>query len=167
MPVYFIADSGNTHDDQTHIPTWGLLRKLVGRPDFLYVADCKLASAENLSHIDQEGGRFISVLPKNRKEPREMMRRLVEHPETLHWTLLYEVHDKDDVLRHRFQTLREEQLTADGFRLLWIHSLTKSQSDDAGPVKAINRTTNELMTPRGNRQPQYSQSGRPLGKGLR
>jgi transposase len=145
VPVYFTADSGNTHDDKTHIPTWDLLRQLVGRPDFLYVADCKLASAENLSHIDQEGGRFISVLPRNRKEPREMMRRLVEQPETLHWTLLYEIFDKDNVLRHRFKTLREEQLTADGYRLLWIHSLAKAQSDDAGRVKAITRTTDELM----------------------
>lgn len=145
VPVYFTTDSGNTHDDKTHIPTWDLLRQLVGRPDFLYVADCKLASAENLSHIDREGGRFISVLPKNRKEPREMMRRLVEQPETLQWTLLYEVYDEDDVLRHRFKTLREEQLTADGYRLLWIHSLAKAQSDDQGRVKAITRTTDELM----------------------
>lgn len=145
VPVYFTTNSGNTHDDKTHIPTWDLLRQLVGRPNFLYVADCKLASAENLSHIDQEGGRFISVLPKNRKEPREMMRRLVEEPETLHWTLLYEVFDENDVLRHRFKTLREEQLTADGYRLLWIHSLAKAQSDDAGRVKAITRTTDELM----------------------
>jgi transposase len=145
VPVYFTTNNGNTHDDETHIPTWDLLRQLVGHADFLYVADCKLASAKNLAHIDREGGRFISVLPKNRKEPREMMRRLCEEPESLRWTMLYEVFDQHDVLRHRFKTLREEQLTADGYRLLWIHSLAKSQSDDAGRVKAIQKTTDELI----------------------
>jgi transposase len=145
VPVYFTTNSGNTHDDKTHVPTWDLLRQLVGHADFLYIADCKLASAENLSHIDREGGRFISVLPKNRKEPREMMRTLAEHPDTLRWKVLYEVTDDHGVLRHRFKTLREEQLTADGYRLLWIHSLAKAQSDDAGRVKAIGKTTDELM----------------------
>jgi transposase len=145
VPVYFTTNNGNTHDDQTHIPTWDLLRQLVGRADFLYVADCKLASAANLAHIDREGGRFISVLPKNRKEPREMMRRLSEQPESLCWTVLYEVFDEHDMLRHRFKTLREEQLTADGYRLLWIHSLAKAQSDDVGRVKAINKTIDDLI----------------------
>ena len=145
VPVYFTTNNGNTHDDETHIPTWDLLRQLVGHADFLYVADCKLASAKNLAHIDREGGRFISVLPKNRKEPREMMRRLCEEPESLRWTVLYEVFDQHDVLRHRFKTLREEQLTADGYRLLWIHSSAKAQSDDAGRVKALQKSTDELI----------------------
>jgi transposase len=145
VPVYFTADDGDRHDDKTHVPTWNLLRQLVGRADFLYVADCKLASAENLSHIDREGGRFITILPKNRKEPRQMIRTLREDPESLRWVLLYEVTDKHDVLQHRFKTLREEQLTADGYRLLWIHSLVKAQTDDAGRVKAIGKTTDDLM----------------------
>jgi hypothetical protein len=34
------------NDDGTHITTWNLLRELTERADFLYVADCKLASAE-------------------------------------------------------------------------------------------------------------------------
>ena len=51
VPVYFSSDSGNTVDDGTHIGTWDLLHELIGHADFLYVADCKLASSENLSHI--------------------------------------------------------------------------------------------------------------------
>jgi hypothetical protein len=38
-------------DDQTHRATWDLLCRLTGRHDFLYVADCKLASAENMAYI--------------------------------------------------------------------------------------------------------------------
>lgn len=145
VPIYFTADDGNKHDDQTHIATWNLVRELVGNKEFLYVADCKLASAENLAHIDGEGGRFITILPKNRKEPREMMRTLLEKPETLRWQVLYEIRDEQGVLEHRFKTLREEALTADGYRLLWIHSFAKAQSDDEGRVKAINKTVDDLI----------------------
>jgi len=50
VPVYFQVASGNVVDDKTHIATWDLLCRLTGRHDFLYVADCKLASAENMAH---------------------------------------------------------------------------------------------------------------------
>ena len=69
VPVYFTTEDGDRNDDGTHIATWNLLRELTERADFLYVADCKLASAENLRHITRNGGRFVKILPKNRKEP--------------------------------------------------------------------------------------------------
>src|SRR6266571_3308318 len=65
--IYRLAD-GNTSDDPTHIPTWDALVKLTGGPGFLYVADCKLASEEAMGHIHRGGGRFITVLPRSRKE---------------------------------------------------------------------------------------------------
>lgn len=144
VPVYFTTDDGDKNDDQTHIATWNVLRQLTGRADFLYIADCKLASADNLAHISQQGGRFITVLPKNRSEPRAMHATLLDQPDSLRWVLLYEVHDEDGVLRQRYQTLREEQLTADGYRLLWIHSMSKAISDDAGRMKALQRTMDDL-----------------------
>jgi transposase len=125
VPVYFTTDDGDKHDDQTHIPTWDLLCQLTGRTDFLYIADCKLASAENLAHIKGKHGRFLTILPKNRSESRAMMDKLLDDTKSLRWVLLYEVKDAEGVLQHRFQTLREEQLTADGYRLLWIHSMVK------------------------------------------
>src|ERR1022692_593531 len=68
VPVYFTTASGNVVDDRTHCQTWDVLHALVGRPDFLYVADCKLASRENLSYIASHGGRFVTVLPRTYKE---------------------------------------------------------------------------------------------------
>ena len=70
IPVYFQAKSGNVADDQTHRDTWDLLCKLVGRSDFLYVADCKLASTENMAYVHGHGGRFLTVLPRTRSEDR-------------------------------------------------------------------------------------------------
>lgn len=145
VPVYFTTDDGDKNDDQTHVATWDLLRELTGRADFLYIADCKLASSENLGHIDREGGRFITILPKNRTEPRKMKQMLLEKPDALTWNLLYETEDDRGNLIHRFKTLREEQRTADGYRLLWIHSLVKQTTDAASRIKAINKTVDELL----------------------
>src|SRR5438132_221450 len=68
VPLYFQVASGNVADDQTHRATWDLLCRLTGRRDFLYVADCKLASTENMAHIHQRQGRFLTVLPRTRSE---------------------------------------------------------------------------------------------------
>lgn len=144
VPVYFTAEDGDRHDDQTHIATWNLLRELTGRSDFLYVADCKLASTENLRHIGHCGGRFITVLPKNRKEHRRMRAILQEDPLRLDWKLLYEIHDDEGHLKQRFKTLREEQVTSEGYRLLWIHSFTKAETDNKSRVKAIQKSVADL-----------------------
>ena len=62
VPVQFRVQSGNTTDDRSHRETWDFLVKLTGRTDFLYVADCKLATTANMAYIDRNGGRFLSVL---------------------------------------------------------------------------------------------------------
>ena len=59
VPVHFRAESGNTTDDQTHRQTWEL-RLISGRRDFLYVADSKLATTENMAYLHQRGGRFAA-----------------------------------------------------------------------------------------------------------
>lgn len=68
VPIHYRALDGNTNDSTTHIETWETLCRLAGRPDFLYVADCKLCAKATLAHIDKHGGRFITVLPRNRRE---------------------------------------------------------------------------------------------------
>ena len=50
VPIAHRVEPGNTSDDTTHIPTWDGLVALVGRSDFLYVADTKLASREGGCH---------------------------------------------------------------------------------------------------------------------
>src|SRR5450759_2220528 len=55
VPVQFRTADGNTNDSITHIETWTTLRAVAGRADFLYVADSKLCSYDNLSFIDRAG----------------------------------------------------------------------------------------------------------------
>ncbi|MBI4841720.1 MAG: DUF4277 domain-containing protein [candidate division NC10 bacterium] len=50
VPVHYRALDGNTNDSTTHIETWETLRRLSGRPDFLYVADCKLPTSRPMTH---------------------------------------------------------------------------------------------------------------------
>ena len=68
VPLAHRLLDGNVTDDQTHIQTWDSLVALVGRADFLYVADSKLATREQMSHIHARGGRFLSILPRSRAE---------------------------------------------------------------------------------------------------
>ena len=68
VPVHFKVVDGNTEDSTTHIETWKCLCLLVGSPQFLYVADSKLCTRENLKHIAGNHGKFITVMPRSRKE---------------------------------------------------------------------------------------------------
>lgn len=68
VPVHYRACDGNTEDSTTHVQTWEVLRGLAGRPNFLYVADSKLCTHETLRYIDTRQGRFITVLPRTRRE---------------------------------------------------------------------------------------------------
>ena len=78
IPVAFRCSDGNTSDSRTHIETWNTLRAVAGRADFLYVADSKLCSRENMDHIDRAGGRFVTVLPRSRSEDEEF-RKWIQH----------------------------------------------------------------------------------------
>lgn len=51
VPIAYRVADGNTCDDVTHVPTWDELAALVGRPDFLYVADCKLCKQQAMGYI--------------------------------------------------------------------------------------------------------------------
>jgi alpha-glucosidase len=46
VPMAYRLADGNTCDDPTHIPTWDALVRVLGRRDFLYVADSKLCSGD-------------------------------------------------------------------------------------------------------------------------
>jgi transposase len=137
VPVYFTSASGNVTDDQTHRETWDLLCELVGRPDFLYVADCKLATSENMNYVARRQGRFVTVLPRTRKEDAEFRRRLVEHPNTVSWTPMYEIQAEEGFVIDRLSQHPEGGSSAEGYRLLWFHSTRKAEQDAAKVEEAL------------------------------
>jgi len=141
VPVYFSSESGNTVDDRTHIGTWDLLYELIGGPDFLYVADCKLASTENLAHIATRGGRFVTVLPRARAEDVAFRGRLRAAPSAVTWTLLYGLADDHGNIVDELSVCDDDHIHSEGYRLLWFHSTRKAEQDAAGRARSIQRAT--------------------------
>ena len=84
VPMAYRLADGNTSDDPTHLPTWDGLVELLGRTDFLYVADSKLCSRPAMGHIAGNGGRFVTILPRSRTEDGAFREHLQTH--TPIWT---------------------------------------------------------------------------------
>lgn len=80
VPIHYRVYDGNTNDSPTHWDTWTTVRTLVGRPDFLYVADSKLCAEGVLQRIAAEGGRFLTVCPRTRKEDGLFREWVQTHP---------------------------------------------------------------------------------------
>ena len=152
VPVYFASDSGNVVDDGTHIGTWDLLYELIGGPNFLYVADCKLASRENLSHIATRGGRFVTVLPRGRAEDVAFRQRLRAAPSGVTWTRLDRLTDDHGNLVDERSVCGDDHIHSEGYRLLWYHSTRKAEQDAAGRARSIQRATAALSELRGRLQ---------------
>ena len=63
FPLFQQAYSGNTADVETYLDQWYHLIDLLGRRDFLYVADSKLLSKENMTTIHDHEGFFLAPAP--------------------------------------------------------------------------------------------------------
>ncbi len=63
LPLFQEAYSGNTADVETYVAQWHHLIDLLGKRDFLFVGDSKVASRKNLAHIHDKEGFFICPLP--------------------------------------------------------------------------------------------------------
>ena len=144
VPVYFSSASGNTVDDGTHIGTWDLLSALIGHANFLYVADCKLASSENLSHIATRGGRFVTVLPRGRSEDVAFRHRLRTTPSVLKWTLLYALADDHGHVVDEVFVCGDDHVHSEGYRLLWYRSTRKAEQDQSRRARSIQKATEAL-----------------------
>jgi len=127
VPLAFRAESGNVTDDQTHRDTWDMLCRLTGRRDFLYVADCKLAPAENMAYLHQRQGRFLTVLPRTRSED-AAFRALVAKGQ-IAWRPLWKKIDEQGAVIDSYLTSEQPATTTEGYRLIWYHSLRKAEQD--------------------------------------
>src|SRR4051794_23966674 len=152
VPVFFSSASGNTVDDRTHIGTWDLLHELIGHADFLYVADCKLARAENLSHIATRGGRFVTVLPRGRSEDVAFRQRLRTTPSVLKWTLLSALADDHGQVVDELFVCGDDHVHSEGYRLLWYRSTRKAEQDRSRRARSIQKATEALSDLRGRLQ---------------
>ena len=120
VPVHYSALAGNTSDAITHIATWETLRKLSGRPDFIYVADSKLCSKASLAHIDRQHGSFITILPRNRRED-GWFRKFIQTTEPPWVEAVRRPHPRRRTGPEDVWKVVEAALPSrDGYRIVWV-----------------------------------------------
>jgi transposase len=144
VPLHCKTYDGNTTDDQVHRDTWDFLRQLVGHSDFLYVADSKLCSRDNLHHIATRHGRFLTVMPRTRAEDGFFRAYLQDHE--VAWR---EVHREANPRRQDgpgivYHAVEAPQLSAEGYRVLWYRSSQKEEQEQQQRQRHLQRARARL-----------------------
>ena len=129
VPVHYKLYDGSTSDDNTHIETWTTIRKIAGRADFTYVGDSKLCSRDNMGYIAKEGGVFVTVLPRSRREHETFCVYVQDH--AIPWQEVRREKDgegdKPDRVHEAFESLER---SAEGYRVIWYRSSVKRAIDE-------------------------------------
>jgi transposase len=144
VPVHCKLYDGNTSDDQVHRDSWSFLRGVIGSSSFLYVADSKLCTRENMQFIASQHGRFLTVMPRTRAEDKWFRGHL--QTEEVVWE---EVHrqphprrkDGADVVYHGVESPR---LSSEGYRVLWYRSSQKEEQDRQARAARLGRAHDRL-----------------------
>jgi len=144
VPVHYNVYDGNTNEDKTHVGIWNSLRKIVGSSEFIYVADCKLCSRENMAHIVGEDGHFITVLPRSRKEDGRFKEWIQHNP--VDWQVIW---DRPHLRRkhgppERFEAVEDPATSSEGYRIIWYRSSEKWKRDERTRDDAIQAARQDL-----------------------
>ena len=145
VPIHYNVYDGNKTDDKTHVEIWDALHKIVGGAEFVYVADSKLCTRENMAHISGHGGRFITVLPQSRKEDARF-KEWILHNE-VPWQLIWERPPlrKQDDPPDRFEAVEDQEPSAEGYRISWYRSSEKWRRDERARENSICTARQELQ----------------------
>ncbi|MCG9479383.1 MAG: IS1634 family transposase [Actinomycetia bacterium] len=151
VPVHYKTYPGNRTDDTTHIETWRCLRSIIGRADFIYVADCKVCTQKNLSAIVSGGGRVITTMPDTWNEAKAFKEKL-----------LAEKVEKKQILRKQIAgsyeyyslLLGDYRTKEGGYRIYWYLSSQKRKLDRVLRQERIKKAEKELtrLSPRLNKR---------------
>lgn len=144
IPASFRCASGNTNDSVTHIHTWNTLRDVAGRADFLYVADSKLCSHDNMQHIHAAGGRFVTVMPRNRQEDAQFRRWIQTH--TPDWQLVWDRPNPRyaDGPRDRWWVFQPELVSLETWPITWVWSNLLTLRQRSRRQRNLSAATDEL-----------------------
>lgn len=149
VPIHYSVYDGNVTDDKTHIGIWEALCRITGSSDFLYVADCKLCTRENMHRIDKAKGRFLTVMPRTRKEDRRFKEWIVENE--VPWDIIWDrpaLRRQDDP-PERFEAVEAPEASSEGYRIVWYRSSEKWKRDERAREAAIHTACEKLGDLRG------------------
>ncbi len=148
VPLLHHVFSGHRTDDSVHVRNIDELRALLGRDDFIYVADSKLCTRENLQHIAGHGGYFVTVLPRTRKEDAAFRNQLRQGSPPVRWRKFHQIDNPrraDDPPEVFCGTDAGPAVTAEGYRLIWIRSSQKARDDAQAREQHVRRAEVELQ----------------------
>jgi transposase len=129
IPLLFKSHDGNRTDDTLHWENWLLLRGILGRSDFLYVADSKLCVSKTLLDIDRSQGRFITVVPRTRGETEEFQGQV--EASLVRWQKVWAKRSSRKYKRIDIYEVAEGLYQMrEGFRLYWFRSSEKARRDE-------------------------------------
>ena len=97
---------------------------------------------ENLDHIDNQGGKFITIVPRNRNEVKSFYEYIQAND--VDWQdgiVVPNSRKKRESITYR---TFEQAEGMKGYRLIWIHSSSKQNQDKARREKAIKKAEKEL-----------------------
>jgi transposase len=142
VPLSYKLFDGNTNDDVTHIPNWNSIRTLLDKEDFIYVADCKLCSQKNLNHISDNGGSFITIIPKDRKDVKQFYSYLKKND--VIWEEAFSMESSRKKNEMNIYRTYEGEGTKENFRIIFVHSSSKKKEDEDRRLKIIEKVNGKL-----------------------
>src|SRR5208282_1755732 len=132
VPIQFRCEDGNRSDVDTHIETWETLRRVAGKPDFLYVADSKLCVTETLDYINDRKGRFVTVMPRSRGEDAHFRKWIQTNDPQ--WESVWDRPNprREYGARDRWWVFGDPSLSSEAWRIVWVYSALLRLKQDHG-----------------------------------
>lgn len=139
IPLVHKIYDGNQTDDKLHLDNHQRLRKLLGRSDFIYVADCKLATSENLQKISAFEGRFVSIMPRTWKEDRKFREEIKLG--NIEWDhLLTKKNNRAPQSKNDHYSVAKGKFSAQiDYTIHWIRSTQKAEQDVQTRIRRIDK----------------------------
>jgi transposase len=126
--VLFKAHDSNRTDDTLYEQNWQTLRGILGRSDFLYVADSKLCVTKTMMNIDRNQGRFITITPRTRAEA-EQFRNMVQ-ASLVRWEKVWARRNSRKQKRiDLYEVAIGLYQMQEGFKIYWFRSSEKARQD--------------------------------------
>jgi len=147
VPICHEVYSGNRTDDTVHRSNVARLREILGRDDFIYVADSKLCTRKNLEYVAGYGGKFVTVFPRTRAEETSFRKKLREGT-GVRWRKLLEMENKrcKNAPPVIYWTSADgPKQSTEGYRIVWCRSSQKAQIDAEAREAALQKAEAELV----------------------
>lgn len=144
VPIYYKSYDGNTSDTETHQVNWLELKNLIGKTDFVYTGDSKLATKENMAYLSENRGQFISILPASRSEVKQFKSKVKAGEIEPKWEegLIKENSRKkgqEDVYE-----IHKGEKTEEGYLIYWVRSSAKMVQDANRRIEKLNQAEKDL-----------------------